>query len=68
MLEMSVAFDTFDRTILSKDLSTNIDNGELHLIKTMLSTELIIQYGFLRHIYENISRKKSLALWLTNNL
>ena len=43
MSEMLKAFNTADRTIFLKDLSTNIDNDEFHLIRTMLGTELTIK-------------------------
>ena len=45
MLDMSKAFDTVDRTLLLRDLSTVIENDELHLVSLLLDTKLMVQCG-----------------------
>ena len=43
MLDMYKGFDTVDRAILLKDLKTVLDPDELHLIKIMFKTDLIVR-------------------------
>ena len=45
MLDMSKAFDTVNRSILLKDLSSIIEPDELHLIKVLLNTQLKVKCG-----------------------
>ena len=45
MLDMPKAFDTVDRSILLNYLSNIIGHDELHLINTMLYTQLTIRCG-----------------------
>ena len=43
MLDMYKGIDTVDRAILLKDLKTVLDPDELHLIKIMFKSELIVR-------------------------